>query len=46
MRIAIRVDSSPTIGEGHFFRCFNLAREFVRRKIEVVFVCNELNYAH
>ena len=46
MRIAIRVDSSPTIGEGHFFRCFNLAREFVRRKIEVVFVCNELNYGH
>ena len=46
MRIAIRVDSSPTIGEGHFFRCFNLAREFVRRRIEVVFVCNELNYGH
>lgn len=46
MRIAIRVDSSPTIGAGHFFRCSNLAREFVRRGIEVVFVCNELNYGH
>jgi len=46
LRIAIRVDSSPTIGEGHFFRCFNLAREFVRRRIEVVFVCNELKYGH
>ena len=46
MRTAIRVDSSAAIGEGHFFRCFNLAREFVRRNIEVVFVCNELKHGH
>ena len=46
MRAAIRVDSSTAIGEGHFFRCFNLAREIVRRKIEVVFVCNELKNGH
>ena len=46
MRTAIRVESSAAIGDGHFFRCFNLAREFVRRKIEVVFVCNELKHGH
>lgn len=46
MRTAFRVDSSTAIGEGHFFRCLNLAREIVRRKIEVVFVCNELKDGH
>ena len=46
MRTAIRVDSSPEIGDGHFFRCLNLAREFVRRRVDVVFVCNALNHGH
>lgn len=46
MKIAIRVDSSPEIGNGHFVRCFNLAQEFVRRNNEVVFVCSELIISH
>lgn len=38
-RILIRCDASLLIGSGHVMRCRTLARELVRRGIEVCFLC-------
>jgi UDP-2,4-diacetamido-2,4,6-trideoxy-beta-L-altropyranose hydrolase len=41
-RIAIRVDSSLSMGSGHVMRCMALASELKDRGGEVVFLCREL----
>lgn len=38
MNIAFRVDSSFTIGTGHVHRCLNLAREFKKKILNVIFL--------
>jgi UDP-2,4-diacetamido-2,4,6-trideoxy-beta-L-altropyranose hydrolase len=42
MKIAIRADSSWSIGTGHVMRCLALAHVLRERNAEVTFVCREL----
>ena len=44
-RFVFRCDSSLELGAGHLFRCLVLARELVRRGLEVSFVCRDLEGA-
>ncbi|MGB7334916.1 MAG: UDP-2,4-diacetamido-2,4,6-trideoxy-beta-L-altropyranose hydrolase [Salaquimonas sp.] len=46
MKIAFRVDSSPTIGAGHFMRCFSLAQELIFQGHECAFICSEISADH
>ena len=39
MKVAFRVDVTPTIGFGHLLRCLSLAEVFSDHGVEVVFVC-------
>jgi UDP-2,4-diacetamido-2,4,6-trideoxy-beta-L-altropyranose hydrolase len=41
VKVAIRVDSSSTIGSGHVVRCKALADELRRRGSEIQFICRE-----
>lgn len=42
MKIAIRVDSSVSIGAGHVVRCLNFAKELRARGADVIFICRRL----
>jgi len=39
VKVAFRVDVTPTIGFGHLLRCLSLAEVFLDHGVEVVFVC-------
>lgn len=42
MKVAFRVDVTPSVGFGHLLRCLSLAEVFTEIGVEVVFVCSSL----
>lgn len=42
MRVALRCDASLKIGTGHVMRCATLAKELIKQKAEVYFICRSM----
>ena len=42
MIIIFRVDSSNIIGGGHLTRCINIANQLKKRKVNSIFLCQDL----
>ncbi len=46
MNVLFKANSNIVLGSGHFVRCLNLALELKRRKWNVFYVYQELNFRH